>query len=187
MSKPGVTKGVKGLVAKGVILAIRNSSPERGDEPTTYRLHFRHETLVAPVAPEETTFTRGGNPRLHGGVNDVAPQETVLQETERQREFENSNDRSTMKIVDTLGITGYLDNLIVDISREFGDTSHLASNCKQARNIFAEIDLTEEVFVEQYVYAARQKTKHQTKVRAKMPYFFTILRESCGLIEAENV
>lgn len=77
-----------------------------------------------------------------------------------------------MKIVDNLGITGYLDNLIVDISREFGDTAHLASNCKQARNIFAALDITEEIFVEQYVYPARQRTKRQTKVRTKMAYFF---------------
>jgi hypothetical protein len=88
--------------------------------------------------------------------------------------------------VDNLGITGYLDNLIVDISREFGDTAHLASNYKQARNVFAALDLSEEVFVEQYVYQARQKTKHQTKVRSKMPYFFATLRTMCGLKDAKE-
>ena len=92
-----------------------------------------------------------------------------------------------MKIVDNLGITGYLDNLIVDVSREFGDSAHLASNCKQARNIFAALDLGEEAFVERYVYQARQKTKHQTKVRSKMPYFFATLRELCGLGGAKEV
>ncbi len=56
MSKPGVTKGIKGLVAKGVIVAIRNSSLERGDEPTSYRLHFQGADRSAP---EATTFTRG--------------------------------------------------------------------------------------------------------------------------------
>ena len=91
-----------------------------------------------------------------------------------------------MKIVDNLGITGYLDNLVVDISREFGDTAHLASNCKQARNIFAALDLVEEVFVGQYVYQARQKTKHQAKVRNKMAYFFATLRELCGLEDADE-
>ena len=89
-----------------------------------------------------------------------------------------------MKVVDNLGITGYLDNLIVDISREFGDTAHLASNCKQARNVFAALDLGEELFVERYVYQARQKTKHQTKVRNKMAYFFATLRELCGREDA---
>jgi hypothetical protein len=183
MSKPGVSKGVKGLVAKGVIVVLRNSSPERGDEPTTYRLHFRGNNL--PV-PEETTFTRGGERRLHGGGNGVAPQETEEQETERQGEFEHSNDLPRMKNVDNLGITGYLDNLIVDLSREFGDAAHLASNCKQARNIFAELEITEEIFVEQHVYPARQRTKHQAKVRNKMAYFFATLREACGLVEARE-
>ncbi len=182
MSKPGVAKGVKGLVAKGVILAIRNSSPERGDEPTTYRLHFQHDASPGPVL---TSFTGGGKQRLQGGVNNVYPQETVKQETVKQGQFENSND-PRMKIVDNLGITGYLDNLIVDVSREFGDTAHLASNCKQARNIFAALDLEEEDFVEQYVYQARQKTKHQTKVRNKMAYFFATLRTLCGLEDADE-
>jgi hypothetical protein len=82
-----------------------------------------------------------------------------------------------------MGITGYLDNLIVDISREFGDTAHLASNCKQARNIFSELAIPEETFVEQYVYASRQKTKHQAKVRNKMAYFFATLREQCSVTD----
>ena len=64
MSKPGVMKGVKGLVAKGVILASRNSSPERGDEPTTYCLHFRQDDVSPPGA---TSFTRGGNVVYTGG------------------------------------------------------------------------------------------------------------------------
>lgn len=86
-----------------------------------------------------------------------------------------------MENVDNLGITGYLDHLIVDISREFGDSAHLASNCKQARNIFAALAIGEEAFVERYVYPARQKTKHQTKVRTKMAYFFATLRTMSGL------
>lgn len=61
MSKPGVTKGVRGLVTKGVILAIRNSSPERGDEPTTYRLRFEYDEGHPPVL---TRFTGGSKRRL---------------------------------------------------------------------------------------------------------------------------
>ncbi len=174
MSRPGVTRGVKGLEAKGIIVRTHNSSREKGYEATTYQLRFRS-------GPIETLLPSPSQPRYLAHRNDVAIQETVKQETERQRQFENSNDLPQMKIVDNLGITGYLDNLIIDISREFGDTAHLASNCKQARNVFAALDLSEEVFVEQCVYQARQKTKHQTKVRSKMPYFFRVLREMCGL------
>ena len=53
ISKPTVTKAVKGLVEKGVITAERNRSEERGDEPTTYMLRFRD----TPVLKD---FTRGG-------------------------------------------------------------------------------------------------------------------------------
>lgn len=98
-------------------------------------------------------------------------------------QFENSNDPPA-KIVGNVGITHYLDPLIVDISREFRDSAHLPSNCKQARNIFAAVALSEEVFVEQYVYPARQKTKQQTKVRTRMAYFFATLRALCGLAAA---
>ena len=87
---------------------------------------------------------------------------------------------------DNLWITGYLDNLIGDISREFGDTAHLASNHKQARNILASLDLGEEEFVERYAYPARQKTKCRTKVGNKMAYFFATLREMGGLEGVEE-
>ncbi len=98
----------------------------------------------------------------------------------------NSNSPPTGKVADKPGTTRYLDHLIVDLSREFGDTGHVASNCKQARNILGETDLPEEDFVERHVYAARQKTKRQSNVRQKMQYFFRVLRESCGLADAEE-
>lgn len=200
MSKPGVTKGVKGLVAKGVVLAIRNSSLERGDEPTTYRLHFPQDDPYVPELTSTslpggglTSFTRGGQQRLQGGVNVVYPQETVLQETVKQGEFD-SNCTPCGQLVDNpvdnpVGnpeIIGYLDNLIADISREFGDTAHLASNCTQARNLLVELELGEEAFVERYVYPARQQTKRQTKVGNKMAYFFATLRELSGPEDGEG-
>ncbi len=181
LSKSAVAKGLKLLADKQIITAVRNQSRERGNLPTTYALRYiEHE------APLSTKKTGGSPPNGQALVHEMDTQETEQQKTEQQGQFENSNDTDRIKFVDSLGITGYLDNLIVDISREFGDTGHLASNCKQARNIFAEFDITEDAFVERYVYAARQKTKHQTKVRAKMPYFFTVLREMCGLVEADE-
>src|SRR5215213_1472976 len=36
LSKPGVTKALRGLIEKEVILSRRNTSPEKGNEPTTY-------------------------------------------------------------------------------------------------------------------------------------------------------
>jgi len=184
LSRPSVTKAVRSLAKKNIVMATANYSPQRGNEATTYALVFTDEPCPQLGGDEggRNAVTRGGgNGVTREGRNAVTTQETVKQETEIQEQFENSNDIPRMKIVDNLGITGYLDNLVVDISREFGDTAHLASNCKQARNVFAALDITEEVFVERYVYQARQKTKHQTKVRSKMPYFFRVLREMCGL------
>jgi Bacteriophage replication protein O len=181
LSKSAVAKGLRLLADKQIITAIRNQSRERGNLPTTYALRY-----VERAAPLSTRKTGGGPPNGQALVHEMDTQETDQQETERQGQFENSNDSSRVKIVDNLGISGYLDNLIVDISREFGDTAHLASNCKQARNIFAEIDLTEDVFVERHVYPARQRTKHQAKVRNKMAYFFATLRDACGLVEAQG-
>lgn len=179
LSRPSVSKAVRGLAKKNIVTATANYSPQRGNEATTY-------TLVFAEHPPKDGDDGGRNAVTRGGRNAVTTQETEQQETDKQRQFENSNDIHREKIVDNLGITGYLDNLIVDISREFGDTAHLASNCKQARNIFAALNLSEEVFVEQYVYQTRQKTKHQAKVRNKMAYFFAMLREMCGLEDAKE-
>jgi hypothetical protein len=179
LSRPSVSKAVRGLATKNIVTATANYSPQRGNEATTY-------TLVFAEHPSQGGYEGGRNGVTTPPRNGVTTQETVKQETVKQRQFENSNDIPREIIVDNLGITGYLDNLIVDISREFGDTAHLASNCKQARNIFAALDLSEEVFVERYVYQTRQKTKRQAKVRNKMSYFFATLREMCGLEDAKE-
>lgn len=178
LSRPSVTKAVRGLARKNIIRATANYSPERGNEATTYTLVF------GDLSPSQRSDGGGRNAVTGGGRNAVTSQETERQETERQGQFEHSNGAHRTNDVDKLGITGYLDHLIVDLSREFGDTAHLASNCKQARNIFAALDLAEDEFVERYVYAARQRTKQQAKVRNKMAYFFATLREACGLTES---
>jgi replication protein O/DnaA-like protein len=74
VSKPTITKAIKGLVQKGIVVAVRHRSQEKGDEPTTYALRFRNTPVLNPL-------TRGGNPDLHGGVNELDPQQTVVQET----------------------------------------------------------------------------------------------------------
>jgi hypothetical protein len=83
VSKPSAVKAVKGLTQKGIVVAQRNSSAERGDEPTTYALRFADPVL--------TGFTRGGKSDLHGGVNGVDTQQTGIQETVRQQTVQSSN------------------------------------------------------------------------------------------------
>jgi Bacteriophage replication protein O len=51
MSKGSVTRGLRGLLEKGVIVARRNTSKEHGFEPTTYALKLKNEAqpLVSPM------------------------------------------------------------------------------------------------------------------------------------------
>ena len=45
VSKSAAAQAVKELVDRGVILAVRNRSMEKGDEPTTYTLRFREDPV----------------------------------------------------------------------------------------------------------------------------------------------
>jgi phage replication O-like protein O len=77
---------IKSLVEKNIIVALRNSSDERGDLPSTYGLRF-----ADPVA---NFYQRGAAEISRGGVPETgipryqesATQETVRQETVRQED-----------------------------------------------------------------------------------------------------
>lgn len=87
LSKSANARGVKGLIEKGIILATRNRSKTKGDEATTYTLHFKD----TPVSSKET---RGVSLKEHGGVLLEDPQHTVKQNTVRQQtDFKSSNIR----------------------------------------------------------------------------------------------
>lgn len=61
LSKSSVARGLKSLREKGIILATRNSSAEKGDQPTTYRLRFTSDNSAAtapaltPVSHQQDT------------------------------------------------------------------------------------------------------------------------------------
>ena len=78
-SKPTVTKAIKGLVQKGIVVAVGHKSPERGYEPTTYTLRFRGTPML-------NSLTWGSKPDLQGHVNGLNTQQTVLQETVKQHD-----------------------------------------------------------------------------------------------------
>jgi DNA-binding transcriptional ArsR family regulator len=75
LSKSTVAVAIKGLVEKGMIEVQRNSSKEKGDEPTTYRLRFE---LKAPVSENRTGR---GQKNGQGGVRKSDTQTTVGQTT----------------------------------------------------------------------------------------------------------
>jgi hypothetical protein len=81
LSKSAAARGVKGLVEKGVVAAIRNRSAEKGDEPTTYVLRFKRAEGSPPVFSKET---RGSPPKEHPRVLKEDTQQTVEQQTARQ-------------------------------------------------------------------------------------------------------
>ena len=55
LSKATVARGLAALKDKGIIIAVRNRSAERGNEATTYRLRFKGETLTPLVSAARQT------------------------------------------------------------------------------------------------------------------------------------
>lgn len=51
LSKSSVARGLKSLRERGVIVATRNASAERGDQPTTYRLRFKTDSTPEKTKP----------------------------------------------------------------------------------------------------------------------------------------
>lgn len=83
LSKSTVARGLKSLREKGVIVATRNASAERGDQPTSYRLRFKtdttpEKTVAAPVSHLQDT------PRV-SMVGQAVSQPWDTQETDSQK------------------------------------------------------------------------------------------------------
>lgn len=74
LSKPTIIGAVRSLVKKRIVIAKRNQSAEKGDEPTTYTLNFRGDPVLSDLTGARKTA-------LHGRVKKANPQETVVQET----------------------------------------------------------------------------------------------------------
>ena len=82
MSKSAVVRGLAGLEEKGVIIAQRNASAERGNLPTTYALRM---AAVTPVSLKDPPCPPGEHPLVppaeQAPVLLENPQETVVQQT----------------------------------------------------------------------------------------------------------
>lgn len=100
VARSSAVRAIKGLVEKGLITAQHNSSPERGNEPTTYALRFRRPAPSSTVEPggseSETppgfTVEPGGSRRATSpsSITELAlvspqnPHETIKQHAIRQ-------------------------------------------------------------------------------------------------------
>src|SRR5680860_107858 len=105
LAKSTVARGLKSLRDKGVIVATRNASKERGDQPTTYRLRFKTDAtpdnhVNAPVSQQQDTL------RVPP-VGQAVSQPWDTQETDpQQTAFEYSNGETLERDWDAKGNEG---------------------------------------------------------------------------------
>src|SRR5687768_16486394 len=97
MAKSSVTRALSGLLAKKIIVARRNQSRERGNEPTTYALRLKTEEQVplVPNAGQAPLVPPVVPPLSHGRDT----QETVIQQTD------SSNIRTATQKEKTIVVT----------------------------------------------------------------------------------
>jgi hypothetical protein len=212
MAKPSVLRGLRGLEAKGVILAHRNYSPIRGHEPTTYSLH--PDGAEPPLSP---SVTSPSNARLPALVTKRYPQETEEQKTGKQEtassKLINSKGEpvpSTQRIVEnlrspnaTMDFTGgthpnsseRIMATVEEVTEDLADGQHRRSNCTQAFRLLVLSGLSESHF-EAAIYQARSITRDEVNRRRfapgrppvanQMAYFFSVLRHELGLADSSR-
>jgi hypothetical protein len=177
LSKASAARGLKGLADKGIITATRNSSLERGNEPTTYRLCLFEDSL-------SQTETRLVSVLTLGLVSNRDTQETELQETELQeteldisigpqRTF-GDDDRKTIQ------------PFIADLARELNDQAKLAASTTRAVKLYQASKLDLESFLDAMQEARRRTQEHSASIRntdtegvfprkRKFAYFLSVL------------
>jgi hypothetical protein len=202
VAERSVIRGIQGLLAKGLIIAEKRSSPARGDETTVYHLRMRGEQtparqigtpptdiLSVPRSdkmsdPPSADLTEAPSARESGApLPERQTQETVKQETVKQED--DSNPLARVRKDDTheqLAQSSYIGGVIMDFSREFGDTTHDAANVTQALRLWTNSGLSEALFVS-HLHEARRLTRlYQGKqglgtIANKMAYYFQVLRD----------
>ena len=72
LSKAGNARGIRGLVDKGVVVNTRNRSVQKGDQATTYTLHFKEATRGSSGGGERPTPNHPSSPDMPSNGADQA-------------------------------------------------------------------------------------------------------------------
>lgn len=162
LTRETVITATRGLVAKGVILADRRTTPAGKDLPTTYRLRYR-EGSENP--------THRGLVFRPGGAGLSGPQETV-QETAGGQETSTSRPAPAGDSLEEQTIRAYVE----DFGREFRDQAGPARSTGRAVKLWRRSGLSLPSFVNR-MYVARESTKSHSGDK-KMAYWFACLEEA---------
>jgi hypothetical protein len=182
VSKTSAVRGVNGLVEKGIILAVRNRSTEKGDEPTTYTLHFADAPVSRFETPPPLKLEQGPGP-------DLDPQQTVRQETDRQQ-VEDSNAPARLFAAydeDRALLLAYAQ----DLARELNDQAPLNSTTTRLLNLYRGSGLDMDTFIARMLAARRVTQQRTAAIRTTRPdgglgpkpktaYFLAVLADMLG-------
>src|SRR6185369_7841775 len=87
LSESSVKDAIRELVRRRLVAVERNNSPERGHEPTTYRLLLRGDPLAKNRLREGVKIGQGEGVKIGYALSQIpAIQETVNQETVEQED-----------------------------------------------------------------------------------------------------
>ncbi len=194
LSQNAVLTALKGLISKNTIVSKKNSSKEKGNEPTTYSLN---------IIPYLSNYTPPSSKTEEALPQKSGTQQTVLQETDIQNRNSNSkleknNSKGIAEHHQTLAIGDILKKkmelkptsseeapkplkfAVQVVSEEFGDRKNMHSNLTRVVNISKKAGKNIESF-DQFLFQAMSITKQQGNVKKRMPYFFKVLEEVVGL------
>lgn len=180
LSKASAARGLKGLAEKGIIVATRNRSAARGNEPTTYRLRFLEES---PLSQTETSLSPNLRQAL---VSNRDTQQTVEQQTVEQEEIDISigSRLRTFGDDDRTAIQPF----IADLARELNDQASLKASTTRAVKLYRSCGLNLDSFIDAMQEARRRTQERSASIQTadtdgvwprkrKMAYWFSVLEE----------
>ena len=199
LSRPSVFRAVQNLEEKGLIEVHRTMAEDGVNEINIYSLRFREEVGkpftyggqdTSPGVGKDSTY---GRKESYLGVGkESTPQQTVLQQTERQQsDLDKSKGRveapQALSTSSTYPPSENITFLISDLSTQtLHDPNHVEANVTQAHNIWLQSAFSEEEFVEaiqaakrttlEWSGSIRKQANPSTGLKNRAPYFFRILR-----------